>query len=124
MGLGTIWDNIKRSPNERPKYTSYELRHMVKKKREETGLSMVQFADKHNVSLNVLNDLELSSRCFNVPMYQACEVILGMTREEILAKEVDNVSHFQNLPPETQATFDLANELFNEMVMQEKISVN
>ncbi|WP_460235861.1 RodZ family helix-turn-helix domain-containing protein [Bacillus cereus] len=123
----TIWDNAHLKPSERPKYTSYELAKMVKEKRLSLGLTVEEVAIQYNINTIMLERIEAVSCAFNVKMYYFISAFLGLTTEEIIAKERDDMTvlyaSLQNANPEIKKTVHDANAIFDEMVMQLKISV-
>lgn len=122
--MATILDAINFSPYERARYTRYELSSLVKRKRADMNMNIVDFASFYDISVKYLKEIEICHRLFNVEMYEICMKVLDMSFEEILAedKDEDVVTEFPN--EEIKQAYELANVIFQEMVMQEKISVN
>lgn len=123
----TLWDNIHLKPSERLKYTSFELAKMVKEKRLSSGLTVEEVAIQYNINTIMLERIEAASCVFNVKMYHFISLFLGLTTEEIIAKEKDDMTvlyaSLQKANPEIKKTVHDANAIFDEMVMQLKISV-
>lgn len=124
--MADIFEFVKKSDNCRPVYTSYELSSMVKEKRKNERLDVKAFSKKHGVSEDILDQIENGRRVFSTKMYKSCGTILGLSTEEMLAEYEDDISAVNFRASEndesTQKTFDLVNMLFNEIIMQEKIS--
>ncbi len=126
--MSTIWDVIETTSSERPKYTRYELAKLVKNKRESLDLSILEVASQHDVEASFWESIENASRTFNVKIYKLIAEFLNMSKTELLAKEVDDMSSIsfraQNeTQHEIKEAIEIANFIFNEMVMQEKIAV-
>ncbi|MGD6803950.1 helix-turn-helix domain-containing protein [Rossellomorea aquimaris] len=124
--MSTIWDFIHSNPSERPKYTRYELAKLVKQKRVKDGLSIDEASSKYNVEESFWSGIENATRVFNVKVYNIIGSFLNMTKEELLSKETDDltfVSYRTNDESlaEIKEAVDIANVIFNEMVMQEKM---
>jgi transcriptional regulator with XRE-family HTH domain len=123
--MAPIWNFVEFKPSERPKYTRYELAKMVKEKRESLGLLPDQMAEAHGITVTLLNKIEGASRLFNATMYNAVSSILKIPVESLLEKETDDLDAIsfraseQN--PELEETVRIANMLFDEIIMQEKI---
>lgn len=126
--MSTIWDFIQTSPNERPKYTRYELAKMVHDKRVKLGLTVEDLASRYEVNVPFWESIESASRAFNVRIYKLIGSFLGMSKDELLAKEFDDETtiSFRTIDEEhieIKEAVQAANAIFNEMVMQEKIGV-
>lgn len=128
--MATILEKVKFNPYERQSYTKYELSNMIKEKRSELNLDIEQFSEKYDISTKVILAIEEAKRSFNVIMYKACCRILDMNIDEILRKDSEeqlNISYRKNGSDETDdfanETVELANIIFNEMVMQRKYNV-
>jgi len=126
--MANIWDYGSLSPFERPKYTRYELAKLVRDKRIELGLTPREAAMQYNVDEKLWKSIESASRAFNVRIYKIVADFLGMSREEILAKEIDDMAAIsfrtKENNQEIEEAVQIANAIFNEMVMQEKIGVH
>ncbi|BDG81245.1 hypothetical protein BSF_29740 [Bacillus subtilis] len=123
--MGTIFDKIKDNPYERPKYTRYELAKMVKDYRVEKGLSVESVAKRFDVESTFWSSIEEASRVFNSKIYNVISEFLGVDRRELLQKDKDNLSAISYRSKLKSNGIDesvhLANIIFNEIVMQEKI---
>lgn len=123
--MSNIYEFIQKSNNCRPVYTSYELSKMVRNKRKEEETDCNSFALRYNLNIKLLQEIEQGQCSFSPRHYKACCNILGLSYEEIL-KEYDDSKECVNFRTcgserETEKTFDVANMLFNEIIMQEKI---
>jgi transcriptional regulator with XRE-family HTH domain len=125
--MANIWNFVQFKPSERPKYTRYELAKMVSDKRNNLGLKIEEFSREIGIETNLLRDIENASRSFNAVIYQAISKILEMSPEELLVKDCDNTQSIsfrsKEMNKEIETTVKLANLLFDEIVMQEKISI-
>lgn len=125
----TIWDKVATTPSERPKYTRYELGEMVREKRIKLNLSIVEVAENFQVEESLWESIENASRSFNVRIYKLIQDFLEMPKEELLAKDVDDFSLLsfrknKENHDEIQEAFEIANKIFDEMVIQKKIGVH
>lgn len=124
--MATIWDYVEIDPCQRPAFTKYELSKKIKEKRVASGLSVEEFSQQYGISAYLLVSIEEAKRSFNVPMYEACARILGMELDELLKTDQEDLGcvRFRSgkVHEVTWNTVEMANVLFNEMVMQHKIS--
>jgi ribosome-binding protein aMBF1 (putative translation factor) len=124
--MANIWNYVQYNSSERPKYTRYELAKMVRDKRHQLGVEIEELAQNVGIESKLLQSIEDAARSFNVIMYKAISKILEMSTEELLMKEKDNldsVSFRSNeMNGKIEETVKMANLLFDEIVMQEKIS--
>lgn len=124
--MATIWDYVEFDPCQRPAFTKYELSKKIKEKRSASGLSIEEFSKKYGIPVSLLVSIEEAKRSFNVPMYEACSKILEMDLNELLKTDQEDLSciNFRSdkVNEATWKTVEMANVLFNEMVMQHKIS--
>jgi transcriptional regulator with XRE-family HTH domain len=124
--MATIWDYVEIDPCQRPAFTKYELSKKIKEKRVASGLSVEEFSQQYGISAYLLVSIEEAKRSFNVPMYEACARILGMELDELLKTDQEDLGcvRFRSgkVHEVTWKTVEMANVLFNEMVMQHKIS--
>jgi len=125
--MANIWNYVQFNDSERPKYTRYELAKMVIEKRSQLGLSTEEFAKKFGIETRLLTSIEAASRSYNVVMYKAISKILDMTTDELIMRDKDNLASIsfrtKDLNNDIEETVKMANLLFDEMVMQEKIGV-
>lgn len=128
IDMADIYEFVKKSNNSRPLYTSYELSKKVKDKRISEEIDVSEFALKYNVPLDVLLKIEEGSCSFSPKIYKACGQILGLATDELLSEINDDVAaaNFRSdgNDANVQGTFELANMLFNEIIMQRKIGIN
>ena len=126
--MANIYEFVKKSNNRRPVFTSYELSKMVKDKREKSGLNSLEFAAQYEISENMLLEIEQGSCSFSPKYYKACGQILNLSVDELLGEFVDDLqaANFRttNDQRDVQETFEMANMLFNEIIMQMKIGIN
>lgn len=126
--MADIYEFVKKSNNRRPVYTSYELSKMVRDKRKEEQLSVSEFALKYGVADEILEEIERGISSFSPKVYKVCGNILNLSSEQLLAEDVDDegTTNFRASDggKRVEATFDVANMLFNEIIMQRKIGTN
>lgn len=124
--MATIWDNVVFDPCQRPAYTKYELSKMVAEKRFSLGLNIEDFSILFGIPSQIVASIEEAKRSFNVPMYKVCSAILGMDMNEILRTDQEDIGCVEfrtnEVSKDALNTVHLANVIFNEMVMQQKIS--
>ncbi|KGA98663.1 hypothetical protein AJ85_06510 [Alkalihalobacillus alcalophilus ATCC 27647 = CGMCC 1.3604] len=125
--MPTILDEIQLNPSERPRYTRYELAKLVQERRKELNLSLEEASSKYGVDVSFWQSIENASRTFNVKVYKLIGAFLNMSKDEMLAKEVDDMTSLSfrtsdEKHPEIQEAVQFANFIFDEMVMQEKIA--
>ncbi|WP_102399517.1 helix-turn-helix domain-containing protein [Haloimpatiens massiliensis] len=125
--MNTMLEQVNLNPYERPRYTKYEISNMVKSKRKIENLSTTEFAIKYGISEITLTQIEEARRSFNVSIYKACSKILNMPIIELLAFDKDKEICYRKedvcSQQKVKSTIDLANTIFNEMVMQRKMNV-
>lgn len=126
--METIFEKISMSDSKRPVYTSYELSQLVKTKRLKEQLNEEEFALKHRVDTHLLQQVEEANRIFSPSLYRVCSKILDITIDDIVAyveDDIDDASYRISGKAEgIQNTVELANKLFNEIIMQKKISIH
>jgi transcriptional regulator with XRE-family HTH domain len=120
--MADIYKFVKKSNNSRPLYTSYELSKNVKDKRIGEGISEAEFASKYGITMELLQRIEEGNSSFSPKLYRVCGKILGLSTEELLSEINDDMAAAND--SNVQGTFDLANMLFNEIIMQKKIGIN
>lgn len=123
----TIFDKIQSNPFERPRYTRFELAKLVQERRKELNLSIDEVSKNYDVEVSFWQSIESGSRAFNVKVYKIIGDFLNMSKDEMLAKDVDNIDSLSfrtsdENNPEIQEAIQIANIVFDEMVMQEKIA--
>ncbi|WP_369325836.1 helix-turn-helix domain-containing protein [Clostridium perfringens] len=126
----TIWAKVDFSPNKRPAYTKYEISKEIKEKRNSMGLSKEEFANKYDIEVKTIQIIEEARKNFNVRIYNACSKILGKSIKELTKfdeEDLDLCISFRKdckeIKEKEKKTIDIANHLFNEMVMQYKTNV-
>ena len=124
--MATIYETIKYDDCQRPKYTPFELSSLVKMKRREENLDQYSFAKKYDVEAQSLIEIEEIKQSFSPNLYLACCKILNMSIEEITGTEEDDLScasfRASADTDNIQKTVNLANFLFNEIIMQKRIN--
>src|SRR5690606_23843428 len=90
--MPTILDKIQLNPSERPRYTRFELAKLVQERRKELNLSLEDVANKYGVEESFWQSIENATRAFNVKVYKLIGSFLNMSKDEMLAKEVDDMS--------------------------------
>lgn len=122
--MSNIYQFVSKSDNRRPLYTSYELSKMVRDKRFASGLTILEFATQYNINSDTLMEIELGMCSFSPKMYKICGKILNLTTEDLLAEIVDDEIIQCSIHNNIQDTFNKANMIFNEIIMQKKIGTN
>lgn len=125
--MADIYEYIKKSNNSRPVYTGYELSKMVKEKREGSGLDRADFAAEYGISEKILTEIETGACAFSPKFFKTCGSLLGFSNEELLAEICDDERtvnfRVSGEPDGVLDTFEKANMLFQEIIMQNKIGV-
>lgn len=126
--MSTILEAIQTSNNVRPKYTRYELGKLVRLEREMKGLTISEISKSFSVEPSFWESIESGSRVFNVKIYTIIESFLNKPMAELLEKEYDNLELISfraqdNKSREIIDAIEIANMIFHEVVIQEKISV-
>lgn len=123
--MGRYFSMINEQANRRPKYTKYEIAKLVKQKIEASQLALNDFCIKFDIDSKILTDILAAKRSFNKKILNSAAVILDTDIRELLSEEVDAAPAFRSkdIKEETIKTVDIANLLFNEIIMQKKISV-
>jgi hypothetical protein len=114
--MADIFDCVKVSDNIRPRYTPYEIIYMIKEKQKQSGLSLEEFCAKYNLTLEGYEKLISYKGVFNWKIYYKCAEILEVNVDKLLEEYIDDIS------VSNDKTFLLANKLFNEIIIQEKIA--
>lgn len=125
--MATIFDYLSKSNCQRPVYTSYELGKLVKDKREGENASLEEYAQKYNIGVEILSRIEGLKGTFTPKMYRACASVLEMSLDDILKMENDNIEmasyRAEGSSDAVNRTVEFANQLFNDIIMQKKISI-
>lgn len=114
--VADIFNFVEQSSNTRPKYTSFEIIYMIKEKQKQSRLSLEEFCAKYNLTLGEYEKLISYKGIFNKKLYCKCAEILEVNVGGLLEEYINDV------PVSDDKTFLLANKLFNEIIMQEKIA--
>lgn len=114
---------INEMANIRPRYTKYEISKLVNQKFQDSKLSLSRFCEKFDIEEKTLTSILLAKRSFNKMMLSKCAVILEKDVDELLAEDIDALPAFRSKEQkeDTIITYNIANELFNEIIMQKKI---
>ena len=108
----------------RPRYTKYEISKLVKDKFEKSNLSKEEFCKEFNITKEMFESILNAKVSFNKKILNICAIILDKSVSELISKEQDSCITFEfENEEETKTTFELANLLFNEIIMQDKISI-
>ncbi|EGC93288.1 putative toxin-antitoxin system, antitoxin component, Xre family [Turicibacter sp. HGF1] len=93
--------------------------------------SISEMAKRLALDEDLIMEIEQSPRFFNVNSYKACSQILEIPIVQMLEKEIEepvSISYRQKEigcgNEETSKTIELANIIFQEMVIQHKINQN
>lgn len=115
---------INEMANRRPRYTKYEISKLVNQKFQDSKLSISDFCKQFDIEERVLNDILAAKRSFNKMILTKSSMILGIDVKELLSEDVDTSPAFRSeeLKEDTIETINIANLLFNEIIMQDKIS--
>lgn len=128
--MKTIWDYVKFSPNKRPAYTKYEIAKLIREKRCKSNLTSDEFAEKYDTDPSIIECIEKAQRNFNMNIYNICSKILNKSIKELTRFDEEELELNLSFRKEGSVaedkeaieTVNMANFLFNEMVMQQKLN--
>ena len=109
--------------NRRPRYTKYEISKLVRQKFQDSKLSASEFCMEFDIQERMLEDILNAKRSFNRKLLSASAIILGLDIKELISEDVDASPAFRSeeIKDDTIEAFNIANLLFNEIIMQNKI---
>jgi ribosome-binding protein aMBF1 (putative translation factor) len=126
--MATIFESISLSDCQHPVYTSYELSKEVKEKRHKDGLSIEEFSIKYDVDSGLVNQIETTNQVFSPKLLKVCAKILSLPIKEITRTIEDDVCAISYRSSDdsdgVKRTVNIANKIFNEIIMQKKISAS
>ncbi|WP_255551426.1 helix-turn-helix transcriptional regulator [Sporosarcina sp. E16_8] len=101
---------------------------MLKKERISRGLTIPEAATNIGIDLSLWESIENGSRALNTKSFALIGLVLNMTQEELLAEENDDLGMIafrttNKGNAEIIKTIEMANLIFDEIIMQEKIGV-
>ena len=106
----------------RPRYTKYGISKLVKDKFEKSNLSKEEFCKEFNITKEMFESILTAKISFSKKILNICSIILDKSVSELISKEQDSCITFEfENEEEIKTTFELANLLFNEIIMQDKI---
>ena len=106
----------------RPRYTKYKISKLVKDKFEKSNLSKEEFCKEFNITKEMFESILNTKVSFNKKILNICAIILDKSVSELISKEQDSCITFEfENEEEIKATFELANLLFDEIIMQDKM---
>ena len=107
------------------KYTKYKISKLVKDKFEKSNLSKEEFCEEFNITKEMFESILNAKVSFNKKILNICTIIFDKSVGELISKEQDSciIFEFEN-EEEAKTTFELANLLFDEIIMQDKIRRN
>lgn len=112
------------NPYFRYKYTKYELSKMVKNKFNNSNLTLEEFANKYNTSTKIINYIFEAKISFNIRIMKCISNILEIPIKELVKEEYDNIdSNLGKYSNDIKYTYDIANKIFNEIIIQHKINI-
>lgn len=116
---------INEMANKRPKYTKYEIANLVKRNLDDSHLPLHEFCIKFDTDEKTINAILEAKRSFNKNILSVASRVLNISIKDLLAEEVDNQPAFRSekIKANTEESINIANLLFNEIIMQKKISV-
>ncbi|WP_404467052.1 XRE family transcriptional regulator [Planococcus rifietoensis] len=126
--MSTILEGVQVNAYQRPKYNRYELARLVSNKRVKSDLSIHEIASQFNVEPALWESIENGSRTYDQEIYRIVAQFLNTSVASLLEKEQDDISSLSYRTIDEDSTevanvVELANKIFQELVMQEKISV-
>lgn len=111
--------------NTRPKYTKYEISKLVKDKFKQSNLSKDEFCKEFNITKEMLESILTAKISFSKKILNICAIILDKSVSELISQEEDSPIAFRSgeINEDTKETCEIANYLFNEIIMQDKIFI-
>ena len=114
--------------NHRPVYTQFELSYLIKKKFFINNFyDADKIAIKYNIPKNILQEIYQGKISFGPIHYKTCCKLLNLNIKDII-KEYDDTNFKNNQKifkdEKMTSTVLMANMLFNEIIMQSKISIH
>lgn len=104
------------------KYTKYEISKLVRDKFKQSNLSKEEFCKEFNITREMLESILIPKTSFDKRILRNASIILNKSIYELVSKEQDFCITFEfENEEETKTTFELANLLFDEIIMQDKI---
>ena len=111
------------SANTRPKYTKYEISKMVKEKLNNSSLTKEEFINQNGIEQKIFDQILQAQVSFSKEILEVCSKILDKSIFELISNDEDKGFAFRSeeISENTIKTVDIANLLFNEIIMQDKI---
>lgn len=101
----------------RPKY---EISKLVKDKLKKSNLSKEEFCKEFNIEKEMFESILTAKISFSKRILEICAIILDKSVGELISKEEDFNNEFKN-EIEIRETLKLAELLFDEIIMQDKL---
>lgn len=123
------WERMKvyaMNANLRPAYTDNEISKLFHEKRIKNGQKLDELADQFHVSINMINNIDNYKYDFSMDMIKIASDYLNIPVSDLTRIIEDDENSFSCRAcknEKTQAVIDIVNILFNEMIMQEKLSL-
>lgn len=110
--------------NRRPRYTKYEISKLVKERLQKSDLKLSEFCKGYSINEKTIIDICEAKISFNKDILSVCSMILEKSMEELLSEDIDEglpAFRSKEINEITAESCNLANILFNEIIMQNKI---
>ncbi|MDI0267794.1 hypothetical protein QIW52_17530 [Clostridioides difficile] len=110
--------------NRRLRYTKYEISKLIKEKFKKSNLNLNEFCQIYNINKKTLIDICEAKISFDKGVLSICSIILKKDIEELLSEDIDEervILENGKINKITAKSYNLANVLFNEIIMQNKI---
>ena len=108
--------------NRRPRYTKYEISKRVNEKLINSKLTKSEFCIKFDIDEKTLNDILEANRSFNKMLLKKSSTLVEIVVKVFLLVDTLPAFRSKEIKDDTIETFNIANLLFNEIIMQNKIS--
>lgn len=111
--------------NSRPKYTDNEISFYFNQKRLKDNESLEQIANRFNVNVDIIRYLDENEGNLSMDMIEIASKYLDISYDELTEILVDDneVSCRGNNKEDAQNLISIVNIMFNEMIMQKKLSI-
>ncbi len=111
--------------NSRPKYTDYEICNLFKKKRKDLDLGISEVAKHYNTDETIISFLDEFKSNLSLEMIEIASDFLSIEFNELTDILVDDdlkISARGALDEGSMVVFDTANNIFNKLIHQIRMS--
>lgn len=125
--MGNMIKKLDSMESSRPAYTKYELSMMVKEKRRNLGMSVDEFSKSFKLEIDTIKEIEEANLSFNARLLKACSLVLEIPIENLIKRNSESIENYSFRSGEINSSIKeivgIVDGIFNEIVMQRKLSV-